>query len=371
MDLFRCHTWRAPVFGEICYRDKDVLVFGGALQKAITSGRPLVVYNPPDEAGFLQFVHQINHERKVLCNGSILEIPDGVYIITRSLEHDVKADNIHFLQESASNDNRQRIFISINNLHEIYKQLRIHTNRLAETIIGGLLRKYDRTSQVFYLVGDIPKSYWQAFVAHVKAYNPGFHVDIMLSPTARIEGVNETGAAVVLQSVPFQSLGSGVDNILACNDPDLVSEQLKSKLGHAEIVYVTPQTSFNDLIASIEHDTVDHTGFIYHEYSLFRALKEGLTIILNGEMSLTLYYQLQSLLSKDPHICLNGERQAAKGRLIAVLPLCAMETLPAVTQQCHLTPDDYTTVLSKLPYFDEDKFSAVKRFYDHIRLTEG
>lgn len=61
--------------------------------------------------------------------------------------------------------------------------------------------------------------------------------------------------------------------------------------------------------------------FSYEEKGVLKALKDGRTVILNGELSPRLYHQLLPLLNpQNPHIYSNGKRIEIPGKLIAVMP---------------------------------------------------
>lgn len=346
VDLFHRPAWREPLLGEIDFQGKNTLLSEGAINRAIQLGCPLMVYNPPDDASFTQLVHQVNGERKLLLNGHVRAIPEGVYVLTDAKENALSAENIHLeTNDHQPDDRRQRLFISINNLHELFKLLRIDANRMADTFVGGLLRQYDPLTQVIYVIGDVPKSYWQAFVAYINKHHADKSIHVLLSPGARIESVSEGVALEALVCYDFSLKPWLKDNVIVSNDPDYIVEQAARDLSGAVVMHITPETSFSSMLASIVHDDEHQTGFIYTEHGLLTALKAGKTVILSGEMSLTLYYQLQPLLSAYPHIHLNGERQHVSGRLLSVMPANVKDYLPGVTVECNLAFDHYVALM--------------------------
>ncbi len=104
------------------------------------------------------------------------------------------------------------------------------------------------------------------------------------------------------------------------------------------VINVNTQTQVNHLIAKIKilHSTKTeiNTGILYQDQGLLKALMEktARTIILNGELSYTVYQQLLPLLSSPPHIYTNSTRleKESTGRLIAVMPSTAKNKIHAL-----------------------------------------
>jgi MoxR-like ATPase len=367
IDLHHRPAWREELFGEIVYQGKSTLLKAGALNHAIARGCPLKIYNPPEDEALTQCIHQVNGEHKLLHNGHVIEIPIGVEILTAEKENALAADNIQLECESETSDStKQRIYISINNLHELFKLLSIDKDRMADTFVGGLLKKYEPSAHILYLIGDVPQPYWQALVAYIQEHHRHTAFHVMLAYGARIQGVREEVPAKAIVNTPFSTQPWLVKNVIVSNDPDYITQQAAGELSGSMIIHITADTRFSDIIASIVHDDEHHTGFIYTEHSVLTALKGSQTVILSGEMSLTLYYQLQSLLSRDPHIQLNGERQAVSGRLMAVVPACMKEVLPGLTSECSLAAEDYLPLVSTLPSFNETHFQQILAFYQRL-----
>lgn len=117
------------------------------------------------------------------------------------------------------------------------------------------------------------------------------------------------------------------------NDCDYLSKRLaEEKKGI--LVSISPKTSFSDLIYSIGfnenknqdgngklEETDDLSGFNFEKKGILKALEAGQTIILNGEISPSLYQQLLPYLdSSNERVFCNNEWVERKGKLIAVIP---------------------------------------------------
>ena len=356
VDLFKRSAWREPIYGEMTYQGQNILLGEGPLLKAIRLNKPLIVYNPPDDDDFKLLMHHVNGEGKLFHNGIVLTIPATVFIETRTKVNANSALNVSVHAECDEQKKvKRRIYIGVHNWHELYKQLVIQDDGTASTMMGGLLEAYNPAVDVIYLNGVIPQSYWQALISHIQHhYSQKVEFLFHLAPGAAIENVTDVSPSKEPSKVPLEVLSETKMNVFVSNDVDFVTQQITKSLADPLLFYVTPKTTFNDLIASTTRDVKSRT-FTYTEHGILKALKSGRTVMLSGEMSLALYFQLKPLFDAEPHLISNGKRMPIPGRLIAVMPENAKDQLPGIQVECNIDPlsMDITFVIA---FFQSRKF---------------
>lgn len=360
IDLFNRPAWREELYGEIAYHGRNTLLQEGALLKAIRENRPLMIFNPPNDHDFQLLMHHINEERKFYYNGETISIPKNVTIQTQKRTNTIKSDNV-FVYSDVS-QKRPLIHIGIHNLHQLYKQLIINKDGTADTVLGGLLERYNPETEAFCLTGPIPYSYWQALTTHITKRYPTKVFHFCLAPGAAIENVAAGEAPNKPVKVNLDDLLHSDFNIIASNDTDFVTKNIAKELRDPLVIYISAKTTYNDLIEIITRDERLRT-FKHDHKGLLDALIDGRNVILSGEMSIALYYQLYPLFTKQPYIVVNGNKINVSNRLIAVMPTHAKENIPTIQAECHFDTKEYRFYLSKHPHFNDINLYRIELFY--------
>ena len=172
---------------------------------------------------------------------------------------------------------------------------------------------------MFLLIGFIPQSDWEALLYFIKNNYPTKNFCFCLSPGASIQGFKSSLFQSVATSADLDSPALPISISYISNDPDYTCKQLQGQLENkTEIVNLTPKTSFADLI--FEKHAVKIPGstkirYVYQPTQLLRSLEEGNNVIINGDMSPTLYQELYSFTtgkSQKENYC-NGVKLNIKG----------------------------------------------------------
>lgn len=364
IDLNHRLAFGDELFYEIEHQGRSINLIPTALPRAISNNKPLLVYNPPNDDEFNQVQHQINGERKIFINGEFITVPDGISIYTATRENSVSADNIKLHTDEKGLEQLDKIHLSLINWHELRKQMHIDAQHNAHTLKGGLLQSFNPTEQIFYLHGQIPASQWQQLIARIRTLYPQKLFQFLLAPGASVEDICENPAMSV-KSISLEELNKFNHKVFFTNDVDMVTDALSQQIPDSLIRHVAEFTKFSELIASTEY--VDELGhFTYTELPLLRALRAAKTIILSGVMSLGLFYQLQSLLSDNPNILLNGIKQQLSGKLILVLPEYLQSIFNGIGVKCTVTLQDYQARLAREKYTNPANLKNLLSFQEHV-----
>ncbi len=337
-DVFGNSTWREKLLGQITIAKKLKTLKEGPLITAIREKRPFIIENPPiGNKDFDLLMYRLQIERKLIYNGEILDIEDNAPITTATKAHpDLPQFPIY--HESELPDNKlstRRIYLNILNFHECFERIIIDSKTQEVTTSDeGLLAQY-RAGDIFYITGKIPQQDWDELRATIKYKYPDKKFEFVLAPGAAIAQVkaNQQSANNIIMN-NIAELPDKINTIFS-NDTDYVAEllakQCKQQNQQPYIINVSPQTEFSELIADIkilqsDQDEVN-SDILYKEQGLLKALMETTprSIILNGELSYSVYQQLLSLLDSPPSIYTNGNRidKEITGRLIIVMPTTA------------------------------------------------
>lgn len=370
--LFGQPAWRESVFGAIDFSPSGILLGEGSLTQALRADCSLEFTQPPQDGAFELFVHHINEEGKYLsfAEGQMREIPASVSISTTARDMGYLQEILDQSKVLVHRDDcteilkeKRSIYLGLDNFHELYKILIIDNLGEAHSLKGGLLASYREEKDVFYVVGDIPKSSWDALLEHIQNTYPDKRFEFVLSPGSNIEAYHESVPAPLPKHLNLERIAKSTKRIFLSSDPDYLSTVLAAALSDPWVVYTHEGTTFNDLIAVVYKQEGVANRFVYKRQAVLEALISGQSVILNGPLSLTLYLQLMSLCSQQPHIFTNGERIEPSGSLYLVLPEEKME-LPFIQGQCVISMETYHQALSSLPQYDTHRLNQIKNFYD-------
>ncbi|MGQ3891209.1 hypothetical protein [Legionella sp. CNM-4043-24] len=364
--LFASPGWREVLLGRVDLSPGGLAVGEGALSKAIRQGRALRVYSPPEDPAFALLQHQINEEKKYLCHetGRMKAVSasvridtcvdDGRYLcgILATSALRVYVGGIDLLQR------RTPIYIGMHNLHELYNGLQIDGQGQVHSLRGGLLDRYEENRDIFYLVDSMAKSYWESLLEYCGKQYPGKPFEFLLSPGSQIEGY-ATSARAHEQALPPQDVDFDT-RIFSSSDPDYLVQRLAASLTSPWVVYVHKATHFNELIAVVHKEKGSINRFVYQRKAVLEALLQGQSVILNGELSLALYFQLLSLCASQSHVFSNGQRLDVTGRLYLVLPADKCQHWPHIQRHARFTMADYQ---QNLPYPDSLYAQQIQAFY--------
>jgi hypothetical protein len=367
------HNWREKLYGKFVYQGNEKIIYPGPLHQAILSGQSIVIENPPvNDSAYDLMVHRALVERKFFFNGKFITVPEQFDIIhTYAPMTTLQPSNVIIEYEPVTNKSfyPQPIYIAMHNLHECIEILKIEGGQ-ATTIQGGLCSTYDPGKHVFYITGDITQLGWHQLAGTMKAY-PNKQFTVLLAQGVKLGSAieNESKPDNVLEEVEEKS---SLYFHAISNDMDFSSQSLAQRLTDAGavplVIDVNPQTTFLDLVARIQFDSA--AGFTVINKQLLLAIQNGQTVILNGDLSPTLYQQLLPLLSRPGYLSVNGTRFEPAHQtfpaLLCVMPEStsnALSLIDVVNKQVNF--DDYAMeLLSRYPKA-QTSLSRLKEFYQH------
>ncbi len=372
VDLFESINWKEKLLGQIKLTGDQIILTDGPLLQAIQEKRGIQIFNPPrNNSEFSLLLHRLATERQFLYNGELRSIPNEFTVTTATKQHANNLANVavKLEDETTLGDKRSKIYLGLYNIHECLEQLIIDKDHKADTP-PGFLKQYDNNTQVFYITESIPRSDWQYLLAKIAEGYPNKQFEFIVAPDVEIEGVIKNTNSVAASSIKPTELKVQQSGVMLSNDPHYLTQQLvkQYKQNNKEPIKIdlTPQSDFTHLIAemSLTRDKDSHKiTFNYQEKQILTALIKGETVILNGEMSHSLYQQLLPLFSKSGHIYCNGKQYVTTGQLISIQPLSAKKSLPLMPyQECNYTREDYQKEFTA----DDAHFVAqIFQFYDY------
>lgn len=350
-DLF----WREKLLGDVTFTERGIQVTESALLAACQQNQQLIIYNAPTDASFKTFLKRIQHEGKLLYQGEMTPVSVHGGITLSTQPHPSTLPNVTISLDNPS-DKRQRIYLGLYNLHECIERLVLSAPSqpmMAESGVlntrPGYLHDINTQSTVFYLTESIPKNDWIRLLQHIKKHYTEKEFHFVLAP----------GVSVLDVCAPNNFIHTK-ENIVLTNDIDYVSALL-AQTHHAEIVHITPDTAYTDLIADLRLSLPDgsqHLHAVYTQKPVLQALcaEEKKTIILCGEPSPTLYQQLLPLLAG------HYDQQSLKGQLFAVIPAGTKLHLLQKIEK-HYTFADYQEILLKENKENEKLLEQLQAFY--------
>ncbi len=321
IDLHRGLNWRDVLFGDIHFKDGKVIPKSGALFKAMQEGRALIIYNPPDDEAFRLLDHRLKIHNQFYLAAEFKTSHSGFSHRVESMAYTEKSNPAALIISGEKEEKRTPIFINANNWYDLFEQDISGVDQKAETIPGRLATD-DPTKIVYYLTEAIPLDDMIALNEFYEEKFPGRQkFDFRYAPTVSLEFANQVAPTELAKLIHHQAL---LPVITLSNDPDFAAEELMKKLeasenkNATEIVYLTPEKDFTDLVFSQE---VKGQQLLYQQKAILKALLAGKNVILQGDMSPELYQQLMPLLYGDPpYIACNGSDLPVTGKLFVVMP---------------------------------------------------
>lgn len=358
INLFHRPDWRDHLLGIITFSGNRIELADGPLLNAIKNNRPLIIHNPPNDPEFKLLINRIRDEKRIFYNGEFIPVPHfNIQVDEQELKiSDAVKANIQIFKEtkaSATATPPHAIHLGLHNWHECFETLHIDNEKKQANTRPGFLKHFDEQKDVFYITDKISSSDWEILLSHIEKNFPTKRFVFNLAPQAEIQGVmrNDT-QPFIQQAKPTAFLKHGAQVVLS-NDPDYLTQQwLKENKDEKQsplVLDVSPQTTFQKLIGKLEikqqEKDKSKVDFSYQEQGVLKAIRDGRTVILNGEMSPRLYQQLQSLFSIPPYLMVNGEKivpPELKGKVISIMPNAAKQSLPLTAyMQADFSEKDY------------------------------
>ncbi|MBA2654025.1 MAG: hypothetical protein H0U71_03030 [Gammaproteobacteria bacterium] len=378
INLFNRVQWRESVLGKIIFSGNSLELFQGKLVEAIQAGGNLVIINPPkNNNAFDELINRLKYDDYVLYNGEKLIIPSSFSVTLKHEVNHLPANNIN-LSESMPDRYKKPIHIGLHNIHQCFEKLAIADKR-AKTDTQGLLHKYDDAKHYFYITEIIPRSDWDHLNAYVKQHYRHKTFSFILAPGAAIEGVltniNQPRKNTLNDPLKVMPLDC---NMILSNDPDFTASLLMKTIAqqqtHAvEIIYVSHQTTYGDLVAQLDINPQIETGmveFVEAEGAFIKALSEGKSIIACGELSYGLCQKLNSFLGAPAYYYKDGKRIefAPHQKVYSIQPSTVTLTGVYQHQSIQFELEDYKKVIDPVlcPYLDQ--IIAFNRFAHYLPL---
>lgn len=359
IDIFNSLNWREKLLGKVIFKGDKIYLEEGPLAKAIREKRPINILNPPVDDDFNVLMHRIRDEHKIIYNGETLTVNAATTVKLSTLEHSMELKNQVFIDaEGKVPANKTPIYLGLFNIHECYELLKVNNKQAENT--KGLIDQYKNDTHYFYITESIPSSDWKELLAYIKTNYPKKKFEFVLGPNVEIENYRKNPNSSQPTKVEPNQLKHAAPTIITSNDPDYCTLQYADE--NAIIIDITPQTQFGDLISEIkiekDKSNSNKTIFSYQEKKILTALRDGKTVILNGELSPTLYSRLSSLLtSQPPYIYSNGKAEIVKGKLVAIMPTTATNKIqPARYSECQYELKHYAEM-----YKDPNDAALVKQ----------
>lgn len=336
VDLFGMPLWVEEMLGSPIYKETGITLTKARVVEAMRkeNGMGLHIYNPPDDPEFHDFISQIKNERRVLYQGEWIDaLPNfSVTVTTKShaglikdTESQITIDTKN-LAESKAEEKKNTIYLGLYNFYDLFSRLKIASGKTEHQ--PGLLESF-REGDTFYITQNFPANYWEKLLSHIKENHPDKKFHFTLSPGVEIENVAKNELTVAPPTINTRAYMS--------NDPDYFTQQLveKHKGEDVFVVHVSAQTTLSDLLAKS-----DLLSASYKETDVLKKCRAGKKIIVSGDISPTLYYQLLPLLETPPRLALNGEVTILppESKLFIVAP--ELPTIVPIKQQ-NITEDMY------------------------------
>ncbi|MBA2653519.1 MAG: hypothetical protein H0U71_00435 [Gammaproteobacteria bacterium] len=377
INLHESVQWRQWVLGKINFSGHALELAHGKLVEAIQSGGHLIIINPPiNNKAFDELMKRLQYDDYILYNGQKLFIPPS-FIITLKHEATLSAKNI-IISDKMPNANKKPIHIGLHNIHSCYETLAV-ANTKATTDTHGLLHNYDDEHYYFYITETLPKSDWNYLNTYVAEHYPNRAFHFFLAPGAAIENVLTNTAHTMATPLndPLGPIPLDCPMILS-NDPDFTASLLAKAIKTAknqevEIIYVSPQTTFNSLVLQLDINPQIETGmveFAEAEGSIIKALSKNKIVILCGELSYGSCQKLNSFYSKQGYYYKNGKRIELSDpvTVYSIQPHTVKFTGISQYQLIQYQFEDYKKVIDATLYPYLDQIIQFKKFAKFLPL---
>jgi len=347
LDLASSPFWRTKLYGKIKNKGGKRLLEESDFIKALKSNTPLKIrlINPPNDDEFKVLMHRLNYERKILFDGSLLFINDKVQFTAVAKPQNIAKPNLIVHTKEPEDLPGKKRYLGLHNLYECLERKVYHDGQTDTA--PGFFADYKKENEIFYLTENIPEVIWKDFQLQTKAAYPDDTFEFLPLPQPKINIVK-----------PDTKL-SDKSHVFLSNDPDYVTELLTKEEKNPLIVDVNPETTYSEIVARI--------SATYEKCGVIKALENGRRVILNGEISSTLYQQLLPLLFDPPSMDCNGEACKITGQLYLVMPDNA-KIKPTLLEstQCNYSLADYQHILENERKENGDPLVDIKQFYDKV-----
>lgn len=360
IDCFSTPYWREKLLGDIKFEGKDIHIKEGKIIAALHHNQNLIIYNPPiNDNDFESLVFRIQKVKEFLYVGKNIAVNKDFKIEIKNKEHKQNSNQLQIVNADA--DDYQKIYISLQNIHQLTESIFVDNTTHMASVTTGLLDTYDHENGCLYITQSLPVSEWELMIHKIEERFPGRHFRVALAPGVAIGNIlqNENQPKTIRQS-PLEELKQ---NVIVSDDPDCLSQLLYEKYNKNTKTYlfdISEVTTAKDILYKI----TKKDGFAMHEQKVLRLLKKGRTVILNGAINDSLYNQLLPLLASPPSIFINGKKQELKGRLICVMPK-EIKYQPIASSQVNFEFEHYAQLQLLAPE-DIELAQKIKKFHDLV-----
>lgn len=386
VDLTGLINWSTVLLGKI--NSGETIQFKeGILYQALNENRELIIVNAPEyNPKFLSLVKQINDEGKFYdINGQMRVCGDKFKLKLINEDISLANNNIFMLGTSTNthesfkmmqpqpDTTRKPIYIGLQNFYELFERNTVNKNGRLQSL-PGYLATYDHRTHYFHLIGDMPFTFWQAIVSHIKLNHSAKAFDFKLAPNASIEKVfNTNRQAHSASTVNVSAVTNTDENVIVTNDPDFLADLAVKQNNKDDIVviHVDEKTDFNELVVKIAPININKLEYQYQVKAMLNYLIEGKTVVLCGNISNALLQQLTPLLAiKDNHLfeCYGREFKLKENARLMIFTNSAKLHLKNYHDlaTCHFSFEDYVTHFKKLDPANEERLMKIKEWHGWI-----
>lgn len=368
IDLYQSTAWKEILLGDIAFTKAGLEIAQGKLFKLLENKplHPCVIHRPPKDPAFWQLLDQIRFERRFFFNGMWHDVPEGFSLFTdlHKMPTPAKAITCH---PAFPPREGQKIWLHANNWHTLYEEILYgEEDHLPISSPGKLQRLLEESkSVIFYITEAISPTEWERLADYLLQRGWQDKFTFQWAP-----GADLTAPIPEHKTLPAHQLSQAFKSIhsrfYTTNDCAYVVERLlqtASTEGHPapRVIDLTPQMGVPDTLVSItalEGKQEDPSlRFLIQKGALFKALEQGETVILKGEVNPALMRELMPLFGQPPTLDYNGQRIEVKGRVIIVSPEQSHFPVPPLVRplSCQVSNEDYRQLLSPQNASKEDQ----------------
>lgn len=351
INLYGSDDWKDRLLGKPSFEKEGRMVLGESLlDKAIREGRDIEVINKPEDPEFDDCVYRINEEQKYYADGRmILTATTKIRILDETREEYKHPSNVaveRLSQGEICPVNVKKYYLNNPTYYQFLEKLKVNNASHEAEYVKGVLDKY-KEGEIIYVTESLSKLIWQRLMDEIQKEYPDKQFKFVLAPEVEIEGV--------IKNEEAREKHAKEAGVYVSNDPDFCAERLHATKPESIIIPITPWTNLGELIKLTE---VGYRGGKYSFSRQKRALLNALsdrakTIILNGQISPTLYQQLLKYIER--------------GQVIVVIsPETARKIRPLSSQARNYSWQEYADQYSReknLSEEDRANFEKLKRFY--------
>ena len=336
-DLFNSPNWKALLLGQWVVDGRALHFREGLLEKALREmgdEATLEIKNGPwDDPKFVNFWQQLKLHKTLEIEGKKIVFPENLRL-QRQDRYDWRLYDEKVVWKESGRQEKITYLLNPGMFNNYLPHYIIDNNTHMPCLQEGWLAAHKGATISIYVTHELLDQQWAALLAAAAAKENNVTLQIQVAPGVRLpagikpeppvaESKADAGEEVKAQGDDVQiSPSPGLNNsieaeVVLCDDVDYAVAVLEAKNPG---IFSLDVSAFNytNLFTNYERDPGDAFSFYHKTAEIWEKLAQGETVLLSGHCEPELVDFIAGLYQSDPHVWINGEKVAPKGKLIVV-----------------------------------------------------